>query len=138
MLSNLGVNHLKNFAIAGAWVTSEDEASMTWVIRTLRDVVIDGSVTPVTFVTDHQLATKNAISKIFTDAELILCSWHIERNFATKLRKRFGEADWIAMEASIKSLINCRDKEGFEKAMEDYEAAASNSKQPRIVPIMLT
>jgi hypothetical protein len=132
-VSNLGVDHLRNFAIAGAWVTSEDEASMTWVIRTLRDVVFDGSVTPVTFVTDHQLATKNAISKIFTDAELILCSWHIERNFATNLRKHFEELDWIVMEASIKSLINCRDKEGFEKAMEEYEAAASNSKQPSIV-----
>ena len=59
--------------MASAGTASEDEASMIWMANALRDVVFGSSSSPVTCVTDNQLAINNALGKVFSSAKLLLC-----------------------------------------------------------------
>ena len=60
-VSNLGQTKLRSVAMAGAWVTREDEESMTWVTLGLKELIFDSGVYPSTFVTDNQLTINSAI-----------------------------------------------------------------------------
>lgn len=131
-VSNLGQQRLRSFAMAGAWITKEDEESMTWVTLALKELVFDNGISPSTFVTDNQLAINNAIDRLFPNAKRLLCTWHIKNNFKTNLRKLFAsDEDWEAFINAVDRLINCFNQKQYESGIKSYHEASQLSSKPK-------
>jgi MULE transposase domain len=131
-VSNLGQTKLRSFAMAGAWVTREDEESMTWVTLALKELVFDSGVYPSTFVTDNQLTINSAIDRLFPDAKRLLCTWHIKNNFKTTLRKLFSDDEkWEALAGAVDKLIHCHNQEQYESAINSYQKATLACSKPK-------
>jgi hypothetical protein len=131
-VSNLGQTKLRSFAIAGAWVTREDEQSMTWIMLALKELVFDNGVYPNTFVTDNQLTINSAIDGIFPSSKRLLCTWHMKNNFKTNLRKLFSDDEqWEALAGAVDKLIHCHNQEQYESAINSYQKATLACSKPK-------
>lgn len=101
-VSNIGGITLKNFFVAGAWTSNEDEQCMTWVLSTLRAIVYDGSDNPTRIVVDSAKATRNAIASVYPKSNILLCTWHIQRNFHTECFKHFdNQKDLQSLQSAV-------------------------------------
>ena len=59
------------------------------------------------FVTDRELALKNAIFTVFPVSAHMLCTWHISKNLLTKQRSSFDSEDsWNEFMGLWRVLIN--------------------------------
>ncbi|SAL97431.1 hypothetical protein, partial, partial [Absidia glauca] len=95
-VNNIGCNDktLSTFAIAGAWITAENESSYTWVLEQLNNTVyLDGKWKPALFVTDQETALVNGIESIFSTSQHILCYVHLSKNLKTNTAKYFTSVE---------------------------------------------
>jgi MULE transposase-like protein/FAR1 DNA-binding domain-containing protein len=130
-VGNLGVDRLRSFLVAGAWISKEDEEAMVWVLENLRNTVYGGIDKPATFAIDNAQATRNAIKIVYPMSDIVLCYWHIQRNFHTQCLSYFEkEADKKALQASVNMLIYCTDEQSFIRAVSAYYQAAAKSSNP--------
>jgi transposase-like protein len=130
-VSNIGGIRLKNFFVAGAWISNEDEQSMTWVLSTLRAIVYDGSDNPTTIVVDSAKATRNAIASVYPKSNILLCTWHIQRNFHTECFKHFdNQKDLQSLQSAVNLIICSTDRQSYDHAINKYKVAATKSRNP--------
>lgn len=80
---NVGYPNLKTFCIAGGWLTQETNESYEWFIGALHEVVwpSDQPSTPSMFISDSDAALIRAMDIHFPDANKLLCTVHMRRNF---------------------------------------------------------
>lgn len=71
-------NHNHNVIFAGAIVANEKEETYVWVLEQFLEAMSGKS--PISVITDGDLAMKNAIKKVFPNAYHRLCAWHLIRN----------------------------------------------------------
>ncbi|CAG8830882.1 20609_t:CDS:2 [Gigaspora margarita] len=64
-ISNLGVDRLQTFGIAGAWISDESEKSYSWVVEQLATIIFSNTFSNV-FVTDNDAALIGALKKNFS------------------------------------------------------------------------
>jgi hypothetical protein len=75
----VGVNHHHQTIIFGsALLSGETEEAYTWLLQSFHEGMNNKS--PVSVVTDGDKAMRNAIRKVFPNANHRLCSWHLARN----------------------------------------------------------
>ncbi|CAJ2636437.1 unnamed protein product [Trifolium pratense] len=79
-----GVNHHnQTIVFATGLVTRETEETYVWLLEQF--VCAMQGKTPVSVITDGDLAMKNAIIKVFPKAHHRLCAWHLLRNATTNV-----------------------------------------------------
>jgi hypothetical protein len=119
-VSNVGRDDktLSTFAVAGAWVSREDEKSALWVMEQLANTVYcDQKRLPGIFVTDQQQSMINAISSVFPGSKQMLCYIHLAKNFQANTGKTFLTADnYRTAEMLFKKFGSCVNKTGYESA----------------------
>ena len=71
-------NHNHNVIFAGAIVANEKEETYVWVLEQFLEAMSGKS--PISVITDGDLAMKNAIKTVFPNAYHRLCAWHLIRN----------------------------------------------------------
>lgn len=90
-IGNVGYPALKSFAIAGGWLSNEDNNSYMWFANTLKSVVYPShqQSAPGVIVTDSEAALINALDNAFPQAAKFLCQVHLRRNFKQNLSKLY-------------------------------------------------
>ena len=68
----------KTFCIALALLYKERENNYEWAYTHLKNL-FDPNALPSVFVSDREQASMNAIEKVFPDARLLLCTFHISK-----------------------------------------------------------
>jgi histone-lysine N-methyltransferase SETD2 len=132
-VSNLGrdFKSLANFPIAGAWISSENEASYQWVMEQLEATVFPegSSWRPGVTVTDQDQALMNAIDNVFPDAGNILCNLHIGRNFKKNIGPFVDEPEekWTEIKKALDSIYRCTTMDGFFKGQKEYIALVNTN-----------
>ncbi|KAL8534876.1 hypothetical protein ACS0TY_010779 [Phlomoides rotata] len=76
------------FCVACAFMNAEREDNYTWILSTLRSLVVDLCL-PNLIITDRELALMRAVESIFPTTSHILCRWHIHRNIIATCKKYF-------------------------------------------------
>lgn len=66
--------------IALAFLRAETSADYQWAMEVLKEMLV-GVRTPPVIVTDRELALVNAINSVFPETHLLLCRWHVNKNF---------------------------------------------------------
>ena len=84
------VSTWKNFNIAGAFLSHENEESYVWAIEQLEKLFIYVQREPICLVTDREKALMNAIDHIFPKAKVHLCRRHIRTNIDDYTKKKVG------------------------------------------------
>ncbi|CAG8728083.1 20039_t:CDS:2, partial [Racocetra fulgida] len=107
-ISNLGVNRLQTFGIAGAWISDESEKSYIWVVEKLASLIFF-DISPLVFVTDNDAALIGALKKVFPQSENLLCTWHVLNNFKKNLRKHFDDNSYDEIIKIVDRIIHLRD-----------------------------
>ncbi|CAG8604064.1 12325_t:CDS:2, partial [Racocetra fulgida] len=125
-ISNLGVNRLQTFGIAGAWISDESEKSYVWVVEQLASIVFF-DIFPLVFVTDNDAALIGAFKKIFPQSEHLLCIWHVLNNFKKNLRKHFVDDSFDEIIKIVDRIIHLRDYEMLNLAIASYKKLAASS-----------
>jgi uncharacterized membrane protein YheB (UPF0754 family) len=115
-------------AIAAAFVSSETEATYTWILEELREAIWPTSEysLPSVFVTDSEQALRNAINAIFPESQHLLYSWHLWNTMATKLP--IGTIDStehnlrrIQAELEFKAVMSSFDEASYKEALDNFE-----------------
>jgi hypothetical protein len=79
-----GLNHHHQSILFGcALLQDETEKSFTWLFENWLKAM--GGKSPVSIITDQDLAMRAAISKVFPQTRHRLCLWHIRKKFPEKL-----------------------------------------------------
>jgi hypothetical protein len=79
-----GVNHHnQTIVFATGLVTRETEETYVWLLEQF--VCAMKGKTPISVITDGDIAMKNAIRKVFPKAHHRLCAWHLLRNASTNV-----------------------------------------------------
>lgn len=130
-IGNVGVKSLKTFAIAGAWISDETLATYKWVFGSLRSIIYDpASVQPGVIVMDSSAAELGAVATEFPYSKQLLCAMHIRDNLKRKCLKGFDlEEQHSALMESVTAMINSKDEDEFEKAVEDFKSIAFFSRK---------
>ncbi|XP_058776060.1 protein FAR1-RELATED SEQUENCE 5-like [Vicia villosa] len=71
-------NHNHNIIFGGAIVANEKEETYVWVLEQILEAMSGKS--PISVITDGDLAMKKAIKNVFLNAYHRLCAWHLIRN----------------------------------------------------------
>ncbi|XP_058753695.1 protein FAR1-RELATED SEQUENCE 5-like [Vicia villosa] len=71
-------NHNHNIIFGGAIVANEKEETYVWVLEQILEAMSGKS--PISVITDGDLAMKKAIKRVFPNAYHRLCAWHLIRN----------------------------------------------------------
>lgn len=131
--SNVAAQHnadrLQTFAIAGAFVNSETEATYTWIMEELQEAVWptnENYALPSVFVTDNEQALRNAIESVFPRSQHLLCSWHPWNTMETKFPAGTVDADEfhfrrIEAEILFKEAMSINNEEQYQKAIISFE-----------------
>jgi hypothetical protein len=82
-------NHNNNVIFAGAIVANEKEETYVWVLEQFLEAMLGKS--PVSVITDGDLAMKNAIKRVFPNAYHRLCAWHLIRNATSNI----GDSEFV-------------------------------------------
>ncbi|KAF0529911.1 protein FAR-RED ELONGATED HYPOCOTYL 3-like [Gigaspora margarita] len=98
-ISNLGINQLQTFGIAGAWISDESEKSYIWVAEMLASIIFF-DVIPLVFITDN-------------DAGL-----------SKNLRRHFVNDSFDEIIKIVDCLIHSNDYEAFNLAVASYKKLA--------------
>ncbi|CAG8820214.1 8290_t:CDS:2, partial [Gigaspora margarita] len=122
-ISNLGINQLQTFGIAGAWISDESEKSYIWVAEMLASIIFF-DIIPLVFVTDNDAALIGALKKNFPQSEHLLCTWHILNNFKKNLRRHFVNDSFDEIIKIVDCLIHSNDYEAFNLAVASYKKLA--------------
>ncbi|XP_020205881.1 protein FAR1-RELATED SEQUENCE 5, partial [Cajanus cajan] len=81
-----GVNHHNHTIVFGsAIVSNETEETYIWVLGQFVEAMKGKS--PMSIITDGDVAMKNAIRKVFPNSHHRLCAWHLLRNATTNIKK---------------------------------------------------
>ncbi|CAG8785416.1 30737_t:CDS:2, partial [Gigaspora margarita] len=124
-ISNIGINRLQTFGIAGAWISDESEKSYIWVVEKLFSLIFFDIVSPV-FITDNDAVLIGALKKIFLQSEHLLCIWHVLNNFKKNLRKHFVDDSYNEIIKIIEKIIYSGDYKALNLAIALYETLASS------------
>ncbi|XP_012842287.1 PREDICTED: uncharacterized protein LOC105962517 [Erythranthe guttata] len=90
LLEIIGVTPVgRNFTIAVAFMSREDEDTYAWTLRCLRDILPIG-IEPEVILTDRDLGLLKALSKVFPHSHHMLCLYHINRNVEANASKFLG------------------------------------------------
>lgn len=81
-------NTNKTFNIAFVFMSSEKEENYVWAMKKLQSLM-DVGREPEVFVTDYELALRNAITKVFPGAIQLICTWHIMKCLPTNCKHKF-------------------------------------------------
>ena len=99
----------ETFTLFYCFMRSETAECYIWAMRELKKflikqhIILPNSV----FVTDRELALKNAIFTVFPGSAHMLCTWHISKNLLTKQRSSFDSEDsWNEFMDLWRALIN--------------------------------
>lgn len=122
-------NSLQTFPIAAAFVNSEKEEKYKWILEELRDAIwpVEGDHRlPSVFVTDNELALRNAIESVFPESQHVLCSWHLWNTMETKLLPGEIEADEFRVrrtetEIDFQKIVSSYNDSSFREAIDDFQ-----------------
>ncbi|XP_020236306.1 protein FAR1-RELATED SEQUENCE 5-like [Cajanus cajan] len=80
------VNHHNHMIVFGsAIVSNETEETYIWVLEQFVEAMKGKS--PMSIITDGDVAMKNSIRKVFPNSHHRLCAWHLLRNATTNIKK---------------------------------------------------
>ncbi|KAJ1381993.1 MULE transposase domain [Sesbania bispinosa] len=80
-----GINHHNQTTVfASGVIADETEETYVWLLEQLMVAMKDK--TPVSFITDGDLAMRNAIKRVFPNAHHRLCAWHLLRNANSNMK----------------------------------------------------
>lgn len=73
---------------------------------------------PTVFVTDPEPSLLSAIFNIFSEADHLLCVWHINKNVLVNCRPWFGNNDeeWKELYATWNTVLYIKTERAFEDA----------------------
>jgi hypothetical protein len=72
----------RNFHIAFCFLAKEEAGDYVWALEQLWKLLDDGMRVGV-MVTDREIALINACHLVFSEANRLLCTWHVEKNVLT-------------------------------------------------------
>ncbi|CAG8601231.1 6273_t:CDS:10 [Cetraspora pellucida] len=104
-------------------ISDKSEKSYTWIIEQFASLIFFDIFSYV-FVTDNEAALINAIRKIFSRSEHLLCTWHVLNNFKKNLRKYFNNDSFDKIIKIVDSFIHSRDCEALDTAITAYNKLA--------------
>ncbi len=105
LLIILGITPLNtHFSACYCFLNREREEDFEWALNSFKTATgIDISV----WLTDRQLALKNAAHKVYPGCKQLLCVWHVNKNVLTKV-----QATWVMpylpSDEEIQEIMNCR------------------------------
>ncbi|XP_012833608.1 PREDICTED: uncharacterized protein LOC105954483 [Erythranthe guttata] len=79
----------RNFTIAVAFMSREDEDTYAWTLRCLRDI-LPSEAEPEVILTDRELGLLKALPNVFPQSNHMLCLYHINRNVEANATKFLG------------------------------------------------
>jgi hypothetical protein len=77
------------FSIAFCFLAHKDSDSYIWTINSFKQHSWRPQRIPKVFVTDHNNALRGAFAKVFPYSQANLCTWHINKNITTNVKKYF-------------------------------------------------
>jgi histone-lysine N-methyltransferase SETD2 len=80
----------KTFCITLELIHHERQESYEWAYMRLREL-FDPNALPNVFVSDREQASMNAVEKVFPDARVLLCCFHIVKNVTGKCKPHCGK-----------------------------------------------
>lgn len=111
------------FAVAFAYMESEQTENFCWVLDKLKQLFVNKDVCPQVIVTDRDLALMKAIEVVFPNTINLLCTFHINKNVGAK-RKQHVVKD---MQETIDNLWNdvcyATDEAEYEQNLRELEHA---------------
>ncbi|CAG8536495.1 6761_t:CDS:2 [Scutellospora calospora] len=109
-ISNLGINELRTFSIAGTWISDESKKSYMWIAEQLLSLIFFDIISSV-FVTDNNSALIGALKKKFPESSHLLCTWHVLNNFKKNLKKYFKDDSFDEIIKIVDCVIHSKDYE---------------------------
>ncbi|KNE97864.1 hypothetical protein PSTG_08887 [Puccinia striiformis f. sp. tritici PST-78] len=79
----------RSFSIAFCFLTYEDNENYLWAVENLKKHIWRPQRIPKVFITDRDTALQNALDEIFPESQANLCTWHINKNIATRCKTHF-------------------------------------------------
>jgi histone-lysine N-methyltransferase SETD2 len=119
MLNIVGITSTYSTFNAGfAFLASEVEAEYTWALRAFSSIV----ASPVTIVTDRELALMNAIVNVFSSARNLLCIWHVNKNIVANRQKFNWQGDGFEdFLSGWNSLVASKTIQEYEDTLRNFE-----------------
>lgn len=103
------------------FLASEREEDYAWAMQQFLSLIVEHGIPPPScFVTDRELALKNALSATFPEVPQILCIWHVNKNVAAHVKRSFPPE--IDLERSTPRTRQYKDSEQFNQVMTAYFA----------------
>ncbi|KAL8483585.1 hypothetical protein ACS0TY_026318 [Phlomoides rotata] len=103
------------FAVAFAYLESEQEDNYMWACNILKDLM-HGDCLPTVILTDRELALVNVVESAFPTATHLLCKWHIQKNVLAKCKKAEyfpSDAKWKSFSRSFDDVIDAENECDF-------------------------
>jgi hypothetical protein len=113
-LSNVG----KSFSICFCSLKSEVKDDYVWALNAF---VSCFGIRPKVFVTDQEDALINAAEEVFSSVPLLLCIWHLNKNFLKNCKPLFQTDEYEAFSACWNKLIYCQTPEQFETGYQHFK-----------------
>jgi len=111
----------ETFSIAFCFVSAENDLQYHTAIAAFKALVIGDTKVEV-FLTDDEVALKNALSAVFPTVPQLLCLWHVNKRVQTKVQTL-----WRVNNVSEEE--NKANKEKRKAFMARWEKVSSDSKE---------
>jgi len=106
LLSIIGITPLDtNFPTAFSFLSGEHQDDFEWAMNAFKQV---SGISINTWLTDRQLALKNAVKTTFPSCQQLLCLWHVNKNVLGKVQKTW-EMPYLPTDEQIKEIMGFRD-----------------------------
>nr|XP_043620335.1 PKS-NRPS hybrid synthetase cheA-like [Erigeron canadensis] len=111
----------KTFSIAFVLLDRERTSNFIWALHCLK-MCIGLSYTPRVIITDRDLGLMNACDKIFSNANKLLCRWHISENITKHCRQSFtSHSEFDSFKYSWDKFVKAPTKEKYQKHYSDLQ-----------------
>ena len=70
---------------------------------------------------DGDQAQKNVSEEVFSDAPILLCTWHVNQCVLAKCKSIVEHEDWPAFEAAWRAVIQAHTIKQFEKHWLEFQ-----------------
>ncbi|XP_012832655.1 PREDICTED: uncharacterized protein LOC105953529 [Erythranthe guttata] len=131
LLEIIGVTPVgRNFTIAVAFMSREDEDIYAWTLRCLRDILPIG-IEPEVILTNRELGLLKALPNVFPHSHHMLCLYHINRNVEANPSKFLGNTKLgVLFRMTVwAKLVEYETEEEYECNYREVESAHRASKR---------